>query len=108
MGRRGVPGTVYLIHFEAPYRHARHYLGWTERPLELRIGEHRIGQGSRLLEVITAAGIDWRLARVWTNVTRRFERQLKQHGSTRICPVCHPETAHRRHAKETACRSSPK
>ncbi|MBB5085041.1 putative GIY-YIG superfamily endonuclease [Nonomuraea endophytica] len=22
-------GTVYLLHFAQPYRHARHYLGWT-------------------------------------------------------------------------------
>ena len=24
------PGTVYLLHFEPRYLHARHYLGWTE------------------------------------------------------------------------------
>jgi hypothetical protein len=24
----GGPGTVYLIHFDVPYRRARHYTGW--------------------------------------------------------------------------------
>ena len=23
-----VPGTIYLLHFDRPYRHARYYLGW--------------------------------------------------------------------------------
>jgi hypothetical protein len=25
--RRDVPGTIYLLHFDTPYRHAKHYLG---------------------------------------------------------------------------------
>ena len=24
-------GTVYLLHFDQPYKHARHYVGWTKR-----------------------------------------------------------------------------
>ena len=31
--RRSRPlGTVYLLHFDHPYQHARHYTGWTGRP----------------------------------------------------------------------------
>lgn len=86
--RDNVPGTVYLIHFVTPYRHARHYLGWTEGPLELRIGAHREGRGSRLMEVVQAAGVDWQLVRTWPGATRNDERRLKGHSSTRYCPVC--------------------
>lgn len=32
-------GTVYLLHFERPVRHAQHYLGFTEN-LERRLSEH--------------------------------------------------------------------
>ena len=31
-------GTVYLLHFERSYRHARHYIGFTQN-LEQRNGE---------------------------------------------------------------------
>ncbi len=27
MSRRNVQGTIYLIHFSTPYKHAAHYLG---------------------------------------------------------------------------------
>jgi predicted GIY-YIG superfamily endonuclease len=37
---------IYLLHFERSYRHARHYLGWTEN-LEQRLAQHRAGRGSR-------------------------------------------------------------
>lgn len=79
---------VYLIHFERPYRHARHYLGYSgdvvgrlEAPLE--------GNGARLMQVIAQAGIAWVLARVWPAGTRSYERRKKWSGaSTRHCPIC--------------------
>jgi predicted GIY-YIG superfamily endonuclease len=48
-------GTVYLIHFDAPYKHAKHYIGWTE-DLSSRIQSHVAGNGARLISVINAAG----------------------------------------------------
>ncbi len=54
-------GTVYLLHFQRPYRHARHYLGWAS-DLPARLAEHAAGRGARLLAVIQAAGIGWTLA----------------------------------------------
>ena len=42
----GVPGTIYLIHFDTPYRHARHYMGFTTN-LPQRIKRHKAGRGSR-------------------------------------------------------------
>lgn len=82
-------GTVYLIHFDEPYKHARHYLGWA-RDLAARMKEHRNGRGARLMEVIKDAGITWRVARTWPG-TRDLERAIKErHNTPRLCPECTP------------------
>jgi hypothetical protein len=81
--------TVYLLHFDQPYRHARHYQGWAA-DLERRLAEHRAGgqAAARLMQVIHAEGIGCTLARTWRG-TRGRERQLKvQGGASRRCPVC--------------------
>ena len=81
-------GTVYLLHFDRPYRHAAHYTGWTTN-LHHRLTDHRTGHGARLLSVVTAAGIGWQLARTWPNTTSNDERALKvQGGASRRCPLC--------------------
>lgn len=88
-------GTVYLLHFDKPYKHARHYLGWAF-DLEARLAAHHAGHGARLLEVIQQHGITWTLARTWPG-TRLRERQLKnQGGASRCCPACgiHPSPRH--------------
>jgi hypothetical protein len=85
---------VYLIHFERPIGdldnprgQARHYLGFTE-DLEARLEAHRTGNGSRLMEVVTEAGIGWTVARTWPG-DRDLERKLKaQHNGPRLCPIC--------------------
>ena len=80
-------GTVYLLHFDRPYRHARHYTGWTTN-LAGRLAEHAAGRGAHLLAVIASQGIGWRLARTWPG-TRSLERALKrQGGASRRCPIC--------------------
>jgi predicted GIY-YIG superfamily endonuclease len=82
-----VTGTVYLLHFARPYGHAQHYLGWASK-LEQRLAQHRAGRGARLLEVITDAGIPWRLARTWSG-PRALERRLKGwHSGRRLCSLC--------------------
>lgn len=87
---RGPQGTVYLLHFQRPYRHARHYLGITT-DLNARLADHAAGRGARLMEVISAAGIGFTLARTWQG-TRALERQLKnRHNSGRLCPICRAE-----------------
>lgn len=81
-------GTVYLLHFDTPFAHAKHYTGWTGN-LPLRLLEHAAGRGARLTEVVADAGITWRLARAWPNATRTDERRLKnQGGAARRCPLC--------------------
>jgi predicted GIY-YIG superfamily endonuclease len=80
-------GTVYLLHFDEPYRHARHYVGWATN-VKRRLAEHEAGRGARLLAVVKAAGIGWQLARLWPG-SRARERQIKrQGGHARHCPLC--------------------
>ena len=89
------PGTVYLIHFERPYKaktgamkkQAQHYIGWAKN-LEARIAEHRASRGARLIEVINADGIHWDVVQTWTG-DRKLERQLKNRKKSRcFCPAC--------------------
>jgi hypothetical protein len=81
---------VYLIHFDRPYKHSRHYLGFADN-VDARLERHRAGHGSRLMEVITNAGITWQLARTWTG-DRKFERRLKNRKeSPALCPICSPK-----------------
>jgi len=79
---------VYLLHFDRPYRHARHYLGYTE-DLDDRIACHKSGNGSRLVEVISQVGIGFVLARTWEG-GRKLERKLKnqKNSPARLCPIC--------------------
>ncbi len=83
---------VYLICFDRPFKHARHYIGYCndgEEALESRIDRHRRGDGSRLLRAVTAAGIGWKVVRTWPDGDRNFERKLKNRKkASELCPVC--------------------
>ena len=84
---RGPLGVVYLLHFDHPYQHARHYTGWTEDLLD-RLDRHARGWGSRLTAVICQAGIGFTLARICEG-TRDTERSIKNcGGAVRYCPLC--------------------
>lgn len=90
---------VYLLHFDRPYKHAAHYLGYAV-DLDARIEEHRKGQGARLVEVIIEAGHDFVVARTWLNGTRKLERKLKNwHKSSQLCPICRANKARMKCAK---------
>jgi predicted GIY-YIG superfamily endonuclease len=85
----GQLGVIYMLCFTQPYRHARHYVGWTEDLLD-RLDRHAAGRGARLVEVITQAGIGFTLVRVCEG-TRRRERAIKHAGgAVRYCPTCTP------------------
>lgn len=93
-------GTAYLLHFDQPFKHASHYLGWSGN-LPVRLAEHESGRGARLTEVVAEAGIRWTLTRTWPGVSRDYERALKdQGGASRRCPGCgvvpkpHPPSPH--------------
>lgn len=89
--------SVYLVHFEQPYEHALHYVGYcgSITGLPSRMQYHRTGRGSRLLKAVTEAGIAWSVVRVWPDADRNYERRLKGHAGTRYCPACAGEKAWR-------------
>lgn len=87
--RRNVMGTVYLLHLDPPYQHARHYLGWTEGDPEDRLVLHLNGKGSPLVRAQIESGGTVTIARLWEGVDRNFERQLKNGRNVpRLCPIC--------------------
>ena len=91
---------AYLLHFNKPYRHARHYLGITTN-LAWRLRRHSKGTGARLLRAVKADGVKWRIAREWEEADkpedltwREFEKRLKARGGhARLCPICKAEKA---------------
>ena len=88
-------GVIYMLHFHQPYKHAMHYVGWTEDLLH-RLDRHASGTGARLVEVIWQAGIGFTLVRICEG-TRHTERAIKHAGgATRYCPACtsHPRNGH--------------
>ncbi|MFL5658630.1 MAG: endonuclease [Ktedonobacteraceae bacterium] len=79
---------VYLIHFDKPYKHAEHYLGYSSN-LKQRLHLHKSGTGARLMTVIAENRISWQLARVWPDGDRALEHQLKLcHSGKKFCPIC--------------------
>jgi predicted GIY-YIG superfamily endonuclease len=79
---------IYLIHFDTPYKHAQHYVGFAT-DIAKRLNKHKSGKGARLMQVIQLEGIEWQLARLWKDGTRTEERKLKNRGSAkRYCPIC--------------------
>lgn len=86
---------IYLIHFGEAFHHARHYIGSTDDLAE-RLKRHAAGQGARLMQVITDAGISWAVARTWEG-DRKLERRLKRRkNAPNICPLCAGREALRR------------
>jgi len=80
-------GVVYLCHFSRPYKHARHYLGYSDN-LDTRVLRHRNGNGARLLQVIKANGIEFDIVRTWEG-DRTLERRLKRwKKNSQLCPIC--------------------
>lgn len=80
---------VYLLHFDRPYRHARHYLGSTA-DLPARLASHRDTPDVRLLRVLKEEGIGFTLARTWPG-NRKDERRMKGRGLAPLCPMCQVE-----------------
>lgn len=102
--------TVYLLHFEPPYRApigdtgrvktAGHYIGSTGLPVGERLATHIAGHGSPLVRAAKAAGCEVSVARTWPG-DRTTERQLKRaRHHARLCPVCSPPRASRAPNKE--------
>lgn len=80
-------GYVYLLHFEKPFGHARHYVGWA-KDLEARLSHHGTRDGANLMWHVHQAGISWELARVWEGGKTLERRFHNDGGKARKCPVC--------------------
>ena len=85
-------GYVYVLHFDRPLKHAKHYVGWSkDHPLKPngRIDKHRKGQGSALTKALFQAEIGFEVSIIWEGVCRNFERRKKNSGgASRYCPIC--------------------
>lgn len=79
---------IYLLHFDRPLSHAKHYLGFSDAPEE-RIAEHRAGTGkcAKIMRALKLAGIGFKIAWIRPG-DRNRERTLKARGKSRICPLC--------------------
>lgn len=93
---KGLSG-VYVLHFvdskgnTCRFKHAAHYSGWA-LDLEKRITQHLKGQGANLTSVIKDAGLTFKVACVYIDADRTFERSLKTSGGmARRCPICKKE-----------------
>jgi predicted GIY-YIG superfamily endonuclease len=89
----GESGTVYVLHFDPPYRHAGHYIGWAQ-DADTRIAQHLAGVGSPLVRAAVLAGSHVRVAATFVG-SRYLERRLKRwHNTTaRVCPICRARRA---------------
>lgn len=90
------PGYVYILHFDTPFHHARHYTGSTRALLD-RFTTHAYGDGARLMRVLMEEGVEWMLGGLWmtdqTNA-RKAERWIKgQKNAERYCQLCHHDTS---------------
>jgi hypothetical protein len=94
---------LYLLHFDRPHRHARHYLGYTKRDgLADRIMEHASGGAkcSPLVKAAMRAGAVISIARVWPAGDRKRERRMKRAGGLgQFCPTCKAEGYDRHRAR---------
>lgn len=79
---------VYILHFDPPYLHARHYVGFSE-DVPGRFDTHSRGRGSPLVKAALRSGSTVTVAHVWEEGDRTFERKIKNAKSTpRFCPIC--------------------
>lgn len=84
--------TVYVLHFDPPFKHARHYIGYTpDETAERRVREHVQGlaAGSPLVKAAVEAGCEITLAHEFPGAGRDFERWIKDRRTTpRWCVCC--------------------
>jgi predicted GIY-YIG superfamily endonuclease len=85
-------GTVYLLHFDPPYKQARHYLGHAA-DLEPRLNAHQHGKGARLTQVAIGAGCALILARTWDGGLDLERRLKRRHNAPALCPICRAQAA---------------
>lgn len=83
---------VYILHFDKPFKHARHYVGYCEDSrFEDRMNEHRKAKwADSYMGKVNAQGIRWKVARVIPNGDENLERRIKfiWKRTAALCPCC--------------------
>lgn len=98
-------GTIYLLHFSKPFKHAQHYLGWS-KSLKKRVEHHRNGTGNPLVRAAVKAGVEVTVIRTWQG-DRHLERKLKNQKNARaLCPICKEALRIRKVAQKRARRQA--
>ncbi|GEP11803.1 endonuclease [Methylobacterium gnaphalii] len=85
--------SVYVLHFDPPFAHARHYIGFTPDPtVARRVSEHMTcgPRGNPLVKAAIGAGCAVTLAHAFEGEVygRDFERNLKARRTTRAWCAC--------------------
>lgn len=87
---------VYVIHFDKPYKHAKHYTGIAIN-VEARMKKHRSGQGARLMKIIKEHNIGFQYSIIKEGLTfseaHAYEKYLKTKikKPQRYCSICKQE-----------------
>lgn len=80
------------MHLDPPFKHARHYTGYTpDKTVKRRVEEHLTGgpKGSPLIRAAMKAGCKVTLAKEFKGQGRDFERWIKARKDIRRwCPCC--------------------
>lgn len=84
-------GFVYILHFDRPLKHAKHYTGFAHslKHLLARLHQHEEGKSSvKIMDALKRAGIGFEVANAM-QATRSDERRLKREKHIdRHCPIC--------------------
>lgn len=84
---------VYVIHFDKPYKHAKHYTGIAKN-VEARMKEHKGSYGSKLMAVLKKYNIGFKYNIIAEYPTyseakaeeKRLKTKVKQ--PKKYCPIC--------------------
>ena len=96
---------IYLIHFQTPFMHCKHYLGYcADDRLEKRIYEHFNAPRVALMQMIKRKGIPWEVARLMEGGRDReahLKYQIKKIAP--YCPICTNRRSRRVNALDIRC-----
>lgn len=79
---------VYLLCFDRPYKHAKHYVGYSSN-IAKRMERHAAGESTGLMRALKEDGIGFELVRIWHGKNQFFERKLRNRkNAKKLCPKC--------------------
>jgi predicted GIY-YIG superfamily endonuclease len=91
----------YLIHFGAPVRGKRHYVGFST-DVNARFEKHMAGDGAVLTSEAVKQHVTLQLVRIWPDTTPDFEKQLKKNKNMKRLGMVCKEAADLSRCKEAA------